>query len=197
MESLSLRPGAFGWTAIFADFGLLCDEFPGPALEIWELTGGATARSKAGVEVPIRPFLGVVGVARAEAGAWSTIPPYETGGNVDTEDLVQGSTLYLPVKVPGALFSCGDGHAAQGDGEVCGTAIETTMRAMIRLTVVKDMEWVVSLHYEVPGGVEAAGNRAPDRGTYSAQGIDKDLREAARKAVRGVDCVDCGDQGTG
>ena len=67
--------------------------------------------------VPIKPFLGVVGLAHEAAGEFSTIPPYETGGNIDTKHIVQGSTLYLPVKVKGALFSCGDGHAAQGDGE--------------------------------------------------------------------------------
>jgi acetamidase/formamidase len=89
------------------------------------------------VRVPLRPFLGIMGVAPAE-GAHSTIPPGPHGGNLDCRDLIAGTTLYLPVFVPGALFSCGDGHAAQGDGEVCVTAIECAVTARLRFTVLKD-----------------------------------------------------------
>jgi acetamidase/formamidase len=84
----------------------------------------ATATSDSGFTVPVRPFLGVMGNAPAEPGRHSTIPPRAVGGNIDCRELVSGSTLYLPIAVPGALFSCGDGHAVQGDGEVAGTAIE-------------------------------------------------------------------------
>ena len=100
-----------------------------------------------------------------------------------------GSTLYLPVKVAGALFSCGDGHAAQGDGEVCGTAIETSMNATVRLTVEKNKPWVVSPHYitstDVKVQAEGSQGRA-EKGYYAALGIDADLREASRKALRGL-----------
>jgi acetamidase/formamidase len=89
-----------------------------------------------GLRIPLRPFLGVMGVAPA-AGKLSTIPPGPHGGNLDCRDIVAGSTLYLPVFVPGALFSCGDGHAAQGDGEVCVTAIECAVTARLRLAVLK------------------------------------------------------------
>jgi acetamidase/formamidase len=194
IEFLDLQTASFGWTAIFPsslNFGLLADEFPNPRLKIWDLEThkkeGYTV-FKEGIHIPITPFLGVVGVAREEKGEWSTIPPYETGGNIDCKHITAGSTLYLPVKVPGALFSCGDGHAAQGDGEVCGTAIETQMRASIRLTVEKNKPWVVSPHYLTPSGeghASACGKRV-GKGEYAALGIDPDLREASRKALRGL-----------
>jgi acetamidase/formamidase len=118
------RPGA-GFLRGFADYFHAWD------LQAWP--GFAALRGK--VRVPLRPFLGVMGVAPAE-GEHSTIPPGPYGGNLDCRDLVAGSTLYLPVFVPGALFSCGDGHAAQGDGEVCVTAIECATVARLRFGVV-------------------------------------------------------------
>lgn len=198
IEFLSLTTASYGWTCIFPsthNFGLLADSYPSPSLKIWDLATHADQHYtifKPGIHIPIHPFLGVVGVAHAAAGAFSTIPPYETGGNIDTKHIVAGSTLYLPVKVEGALFSCGDGHAAQGDGEVCGTAIETPMRATVRLSVIKgeEMPWVVGPHYVTPtmidGEAEERERRKREKGEYAALGIDADLREASRKAVRGL-----------
>ena len=94
------------------------------------------ARFAAGVDVPLAPFLGVMGVAPAGPPV-RTIEPGPFGGNLDCRDLGAGSTLYLPVQVPGALFSCGDAHAAQGDGEVCVTAIETAVRARLRFDLLE------------------------------------------------------------
>ncbi len=92
-----------------------------------------------GLELPLAPFFGVMGVAPPPAwGRISTIEPRMHGGNIDNKELVAGTTLYLPVNVEGALFSCGDGHGAQGDGEVCVTAIETALEGRFRLTVLKD-----------------------------------------------------------
>ncbi|KAJ9139339.1 Formamidase [Coniochaeta hoffmannii] len=217
VDFLDLRPGAYGWTALLPGFGLLADdpEFAAatPQLKIWDLTeAGTVARPrgsskkrlavlKPGVAVPIRPFLGVCGVAPAQAGAeLSTIPPYAgSGGNMDCRDLsTVGATLYLPVNVPGALFSCGDGHAAQGDGEVCGTAIETPMTARLRLTVEKAAEreargWrdgrgLGCPHYvTAPKGREEIEDEVEsDKGEYAALGIHEDIREASKMAVRGV-----------
>jgi acetamidase/formamidase len=192
IEFLSLKPAAYGWTSIFpgsVGFGLLHDEFPDPLLKIWDLEShreeGYTV-FKDGIHIPINPFLGVVGLAREEEGEWSTIPPYETGGNIDCKHITAGSVLYLPVKVKGALFSCGDGHAAQGDGEVCGAAIETPMQVQLRLTVVKGMEWVRSPHYVTSSQHTEELVRGGRKGEYAALGIDADLREASRKALRGV-----------
>jgi acetamidase/formamidase len=114
------------------------------------------------------------------AGPLSTIPPDLHGGNMDTRHLIAGSTLFLPVFVGGARFSIGDGHAAQGDGEVCGTAIETPMRALVRLTVRKD------IHVSGPEFIAAPDPNAELRAghRYATDGIGPDLMAAARDAVR-------------
>lgn len=194
VDFLHLETAEYGWTAIFPqslNFGLLSDEFPEHGLKIWDLkthAGDGYAVFKEGIHVPLKPFLGVVGVAPEQAGEFSTIPPYETGGNIDCKHITKGSSLYLPVKVKGALFSCGDGHAAQGDGEVCGTAIETPMKATVRLTVEKDKGWVVSPHFitSTDENLLAESIGRGSKGYYAALGIDADLREASRKALRGL-----------
>ncbi|HEY3061250.1 MAG TPA: acetamidase/formamidase family protein [Chloroflexota bacterium] len=101
------------------------------------------------VRIPLRPFLGVMGVAPAD-GDYSTIPPGPHGGNLDCRDLIAGSTLYLPVFVAGALFSCGDGHAAQGDGEVCVTAIECAVTARLRFELLKNRPALAEPRAETP-----------------------------------------------
>jgi acetamidase/formamidase len=190
VEFLDLSPTTFGWTAVFPktfNFGLLADEFPDPHLKIWDLqTHRAEGYTvfKEGIHIPIRPFLGVAGVARGEKGAFSTIPPYRTGGNIDCKHITVGSILYLPVEVVGALFSCGDGHAAQGDGEVCGTAIECQMKATVRLTVEKSKSWVQSPHYQTTH--LHSKTLGGDKGEYAALGVHEDLREASRIALRGL-----------
>jgi acetamidase/formamidase len=179
IEILELRPAEWGWTALIPGFGLLADEFPEPALKIWELRDGS-AEFAPGIRIPLEPFCGEIGVAPGAAGAFSTIPPSSNGGNIDTKHLTAGSTIYLPVEAPGALFSIGDGHAAQGDGEVCGTAIETPMRIKLRLTVRKDHP-VHELQYRTPGALSPRTNIAP---YYATTGYGPDLMEAARKAIR-------------
>ncbi|KAI3401316.1 hypothetical protein diail_11399 [Diaporthe ilicicola] len=202
VEIQSLTTADYGWTAIFSGFGLLLDDFPEQHVKVWDLSGksllpGTTGASgppravfKPGISVPVRPFLGVLGIAPAAPGDFSTIPPYAlSGGNVDTRYLGVGSTVYFPVQVPGALFSCGDAHAAQGDGEVCGTAIETPAKAGLRLSIIKKgadgwME-LSCPHYITP---PRTGEVAEDdlKGTYAALGIHADPREAARMALRGL-----------
>jgi acetamidase/formamidase len=179
VEFLDLQPADWGWTAIIPGFGLLADEFPEPALKIWHLADGSVEFAP-GIRVPLEPFCGEIGLAPAAPGALSTIPPYRHGGNMDTKHLTRGATLFLPVEVPGALFSLGDGHAAQGDGEVCGTAIETPMRAAVRLTVRKDLT-VPEPQFLTAGPLALRTNT--DR-YYACDGIGPDLREAARSAVR-------------
>src|SRR5215831_9436786 len=133
VDVLEMRPGAdFGWTAIRPGRGLLPEsDFSKPYLQIWDVSDGTHARSERGIAVPLEPFPGVLGVALDEPGAHSTMPPRKNGGNMDIKQLTRDSTLYLPVWMPGALFSVGDGHGAQGDGEVCVTAVE--MRAQVTL----------------------------------------------------------------
>ncbi|EON98908.1 putative acetamidase formamidase protein [Phaeoacremonium minimum UCRPA7] len=198
IDILDLTPADYGWSAILSGFGLLADEFPEQHVKIWDLSESALLTTasglrravfKPGISVPVRPFLGVIGIAPAEPGEFSTIPPYAaSGGNMDTRYLGIGTTLYMPIQVAGALFSCGDGHAAQGDGEVCGTAIETPMKARLRLTVEKKADrpkgWVMSSPHYVTG--PRVGEAEEDQGTYAALGIHADPREAARMALRGL-----------
>ncbi|RFU82122.1 acetamidase formamidase [Trichoderma arundinaceum] len=183
IEVLELQTSDWGWTAIVPGFGLLTNDFPDAQLKIWKLDPQVScATFKEGIRIPTHPFLGVMGVAPAQ-GEFPTIPPLETGGNIDTRHIIAGTKLFLPVKAPGALFSCGDGHAAQGDGEVCGTAVETPMQVKLRLTVRRDMKWVTSPNYSSPSSTLTL---AEDQGYYAVLGIDSDLLEATRKAVRGI-----------
>ncbi|KAI1373673.1 hypothetical protein F4677DRAFT_214675 [Hypoxylon crocopeplum] len=208
VDILDVQPSmGYGWTAVFPDFGILNEdvEFKEPTLRIWDLkTAKADGHivfraANPRILVPYAPFLGVVGIAPAAPGELPTVPPMpETGGNIDTKYLTAGSSLYLPVKVAGALLSCGDAHAAQGDGEVCGMAVEMPARARIRATVEKGKTWVkgpwvltaptsTSTPSSTKAAEEAEGGKAEDEGReYMCLGIDSDLREATRKAVRGV-----------
>jgi acetamidase/formamidase len=130
-----------------------------------------TAEFLPGIVIPLRPFFGSMGVApAADAGRVSSNPPGRHAGNLDNRELVAGSTLYIPVFVPGALFEVGDGHAAQGDGEVDQTAIETSLRGRLRLTVRKDMklEWP----------------RAETPTDYVSMATDPDLTIATRGAIQ-------------
>ena len=180
IEVVELTTDAWGWTASIPGFGLLADEFPEPAYKVTRLTPGAShAEFWPGVTVPLAPFCGEMGVA-PETGPRSTIPPDLHGGNMDTRHVVAGSRLFLPVFVPGGRFSIGDGHATQGDGEVCGTAIETPMRALVRLTARPD------LHLSGPEFEAAPDPHAELRNgrRYATDGIGPDVMTAARDATR-------------
>ena len=179
IELLDFQPADWGWTANIPGFGLLADDFPDAALSISRLAGGM-ADFMPGIRIPLAPFCGELGVAPHVEGALSTIPPDIFGGNMDTRHLTAGTKLYLPVFTPGGKFSLGDGHAAQGDGEVCGTAIETPMRALVRLTVRKDLH-VTGPEFLTAGPLAARTNIGP---FYATDGVGPDLREAAKDAVR-------------
>jgi acetamidase/formamidase len=179
IELLDLQPGDWGWTAAFPGFGLLADDFTEPALRITKLDG-RHGELLPGIRIPLAPFCGELGVAPPTEGAHSTIPPDVHGGNMDTKHLTAGTRLYLPVFAEGARFSLGDGHAAQGDGEVCGTAIETPMRVQLRLTVRKDLH-VTAPEFQTPGPLAQATNTGP---YYATDGVGPDLMAAARDAVR-------------
>lgn len=124
----------WGWTGIIPELGTLPARFPRPHLFLWELED-RVSRSLAPATVPLAPFMGIVGVCPPEPGIHRTRPPGPFGGNLDVRDLLPGTRLYLPVFHPGALFSAGDGHAAQGNGEVCLNGIEAPLEAEFRLTV--------------------------------------------------------------
>jgi acetamidase/formamidase len=133
-------------------------------------------------KVPLKPFAGTIGLALAEPGRHSMLPPRRVGGNMDVRDIATGTELYLPVEVAGALFSVGDTHAAQGDGEVCGTAIESPMSVALKFELIKQAPLAFP-RFTTPGPV----TRHLDRQGYEVcTGIGPDLMEAARAAVRGM-----------
>jgi acetamidase/formamidase len=179
VELLEFEPPSWGWTAIIPGFGLLSEEFSDPWLRISQVADGAVRFSDR-ITVPLHPFPGTLGVAPPEPGPHSIVPPSRWGGNMDIKHLGAGTTLLLPVGVEGALFSLGDTHAAQGDGEVCGTAIETAMDVTLRLTIRRDVR-VDAPQYDVPATAHA--EHVPSS-SHVCTGVGPDLLEAARDAVR-------------
>ena len=170
-----LRPGPWGWTVAGARKSPVTERLGlddcEPSWLLWELDAdAATGRSDRGFVRTLAPFLGVVGLAPELPGEHSTTPPRaEVGGNIDCRELVAGATLFLPVAVAGALLYLGDGHAAQGDGEVGGTAIECPMTTEVVLDVVTDRP-LPTIHAETPAG----------RVTF---GFDADLNAAMGDAL--------------
>ena len=162
----------WGWTGIFPGFGFLADEFAEPYLRTFDIPAGATEVAfNDRIRIPLRPFPGVMGVAPETDEMLSTIPPRANGGNMDNRHLVAGTTVYFPVFVEGALFSIGDTHAAQGDGEVSGTAIEAPMRIVYGVEVVKGGRAIQEPQYETDE-------------VYGVTAFATTLDEAARKATR-------------
>ena len=181
VEVLELQPGDWGWTALIPGFGLLAGEFTEPWLRISQIDPAAgTIRFSEQVSLPLRPFPGTIGVAPAEPGSHPILPPSRWGGNLDTKHLTAGTTLYLPIGVEGALLSVGDTHAAQGDGEVCGTAVESAMDIAVRVSVRTDLA-ITAPQFDVP-----ASAAAPARAYHACTGVGPDLTEAARDAVRAM-----------
>lgn len=161
----------YGYNAI-GQSGFLSDEIFDRKMRIIRLDREKKAAAfSEGIDVPLHPFFGSMGVAPPkEAGRWNSAPPWIHGGNLDNKDLVAGSSLFLPVFVKGALFEIGDGHAAQGDGEVDITAIETSLKGTLQFIVHKgkSLEWP----------------RAETFTHFITMGCDRDLYTATRIAVR-------------
>ncbi|MCP5076368.1 MAG: acetamidase/formamidase family protein [Rhodobacteraceae bacterium] len=180
----SFRPSGWGWTANIPGFGLLADSFTEPAMINWQYNPDTLAPAVWNelASIPLKPFTGTIGVAPAEAGAHSVVPPRRIGGNMDVRDLSAGSELYLPVEVAGALFSVGDTHAAQGDGEVCGTAIESPMSVALRFDLVK-AENLLFPRFRTPGPVT---RHLDEKGYDATTGVGPDLFEGSRAAVSGM-----------
>ena len=136
VDVLEVHHHGWGWTSVIPGLGFLKERFAEPYLFHWKLEKEVT-RSLMPAVVPLRPFCGIMGVAPAEHGEFRTRPPGVFGGNMDVRELSAGATLYLPVQQPGALFSCGDAHAAQGDGEVCINGIEMPADVTLKFTLHK------------------------------------------------------------
>jgi acetamidase/formamidase len=181
IEILELHTGDWGWTVVLPELGLLPEDFPDPYIRYFDLTQGDATELVPGVRIPIEPFLGTMGTLPDDVDHAAPFPPHKGGGNVDTRHLKQGATLLLPVFREGALFSCGDPHAAQGDGEVCVAAIETDMRATLRIGLRRQP--ISTPRFLVPGPLTP---RTDDGGYYGTMGIDADLMQGAKAAVRGM-----------
>lgn len=162
----------FGVVAFNPGGGVLPDEFPYAHFRLlrWK-PGDTSVEFRPGVSLPLAPFFGSIGVAPPPlVGRISSRPPGWHGGNLDNKDLVAGSTLFLPVHVPGGLLSMGDGHAMQGDGEVTGTALETSLRGTFEVSIRK--------------GQRLRWPRAETPTHYISMGLHEDLDEATRLATR-------------
>ena len=162
----------WGWAGIFPGFGFLADEITGPWIRGFPMEPGATEVAfNDDITIPLAPFAGVMGVAPDTDSMLVTIPPRTNGGNMDNRHMIAGTTVYFPVQVEGALFSIGDAHAAQGDGEVSGSAIETPVRIVFEVEVMENTRGMVEPQYESDD-------------FYAVTGFATTIDEAARKATR-------------
>lgn len=183
VEILELTPGDWGWTGIIPGLGLLAEDFSAPYIRHFDLSNRQTAALREDIAIPLQPFCGTMGVAPAEPGSLPVLPPTPGGGNIDTRHLNVGAKLHLPVLVPGGLFSAGDCHAAQGDGEVCVTGIECPMTFSLRLNLIKGRAprpWSYRF-YTAPGPIQPAYDA---RGYFVTTAIESDLMTGAKQAVR-------------
>ena len=171
VDLLKVELGDYGWQAIVGGFGFLTERFPNPKLNIHEIDVlNKTTMFNDKIKIPLKPFPGIMGVAPNTEEMLSTIPPRANGGNMDDPSLVEGTTVYFPVFVKGALFSIGDGHAVQGYGEVCGSAIEAPMTFTYRLRVLKNKPPIKEPQYETDD-------------YYAVTGFGTTIDAATKKAV--------------
>jgi len=181
IEILSLKPDDWGWNGIIPGLGLLADDFPEPYIKHWDLSDGKKTRLRDDIVIPLQPFCGTMGVAPAEEGEHFVLPPGNFGGNLDIRHLNENSTLLLPVQVKGAMFSAGDCHAVQGDGEVCVTGIECPMSFSLRFNLRKgaNIESPQFIAKRSPLSAHDTGE-----GYFATTGVGPDLMENSKNAVR-------------
>lgn len=180
VEILKLVHKGWGWNGHAPNFALLAEDFDFPYLQLWRLEGEYCYFQESDkVKIPFEPFCGVMGVAPKEAGRIPTGPPAFHGGNMDIRGLVAGATLYLPVHVPEALFSTADCHAAQGDGEVGGTGIESPMTVTLRFGLQKGRN-LVEPQFITPSPL----TKTDTKGYFATTAHGPDLFVNAQNAVR-------------
>jgi len=180
VDIVSIKHKGWGWNAVIPGFGLLAEDFPDPYLHHYKL-GETTCEFRSDIQIPYEPFCGVMGVGPREAGRFNTIPPRENAGNIDIRHLTPGSRAFFPVLVPGALFSCGDCHSAQGDGEVNGTGIETKMSVTLTFNLQKSAH-IPELRFITPPGKKLTV--ADEGGYYVATAHGPDLCKNSQQAIR-------------
>jgi acetamidase/formamidase len=178
VDVLDIAVDTWGWTANIPGFGLLADDFPAAHLRISSLSDGKVELLP-GLILPGSPMIGTIGVAPPDGGPAPVVVPTRFGGNMDIRHVSSGSRLLLPVGVPGALLSLGDTHAAQGDGEVCGTGIETSSTVRLRVDVLRGRE----IRFPI---VETSPSTARAGQALAVTAIGPDLMRATRDAARGL-----------
>jgi acetamidase/formamidase len=178
---LELIPSGWGWSAVTTRYGILADQFPDAHLKIWsyDRTCSTPVMYNNVARVPLKPFPGIIGLSPGSEETQPSLPPYRTGGNLDVRDLSVGTVLYLPVEAQGGLLSVGDTHAAQGQGELAGTALESPMSIVLKVDLVKDAQ-LRGPQFTTPGPVARHLDAA---GYHVTCGVSPDLMEGARLAV--------------
>jgi acetamidase/formamidase len=179
VDVLEVAHKGWGWTSVVSGLGFLKERFANPFLLIWKLEG-AVSKSVPPAVVPLRPFCGVMGVAPGEDGEFRTRPPGNFGGNMDVRELCDGAKLYLPVFNRGALFSAGDAHAAQGDGEVSINGIECPADVTLRFHMHKRQPLSAPMIETAAGRKEPPG---PGHGEWIIVESAADATAAARAAT--------------
>jgi acetamidase/formamidase len=180
VEILDFAHKGWGWTGWFPGAGLLSEEFNYPFLQHWRLEGkNCYFQENDLVTIPFEPCCGVMGVAPKENGRFTTLPPRANGGNVNIRQLTTGARALFPVFTEGAGFATGDGHAAQGDGEVCCTAIEAPLIITLRFHVRTDLS-VPEQHLLSPSPLQEKGTQ----GHYCTTGHGEDIYLCVQNAVR-------------
>ncbi|HJP78706.1 MAG TPA: acetamidase/formamidase family protein [Pseudonocardiaceae bacterium] len=175
---VELAVDSWGWTACIPGFGLLADEFTDAHLAISSISNNEIALPF-GPVLPAVPMIGTLGLALPEPGAHSLVPPSRHGGNLDIRHLTEGATITLPVGVPGALLSAGDAHAAMGDGEVCGTGIETSARTVLEIGLLPG----AAPRFPILETAPAANRPGP---ALATTGVGPDLMTAAKDATKAM-----------
>jgi acetamidase/formamidase len=171
----------WGWTAIIPNFGLLPEHFPEPALRLWSYDSGSSKSVAWGdiARIPLKPMIGSIGLAPEAPGEHDILPPRRVGGTMDIRDLSAGAVLYLPVEAQGGLLSVGDTHAAQGDGEVCGTGLESAIDVAVTIELIKNTPLKfprLEVFSPVTDHLDAAGYEV-------TTGIGPDLFRCAKESV--------------
>jgi acetamidase/formamidase len=173
-----LAAASWGWSANIPGFGLLAEDFPDPVL-VHSRIGDKEVELDFGPVLPALPMIGTLGLALPEPGPHQLLPPSRHGGNMDIRQLGAGASVLLPVGVAGALLSLGDGHAAMGDGEICGTGIETAARTVLEIELVKNRPLTAPI-LETPAAARRSG------AALVTTGIGPDLLTAAKDAARSL-----------
>ena len=180
VEIISIKHKGWGWNAVIPGFGLLGEDFPNPYVHHYKL-GRTYCEFRKDILIPYEPFCGVMGVGPREPGRLNTIPPRENAGNIDIRHLTPGTRVTFPVLAPGALFSCGDCHSAQGDGEVNGTGIETPMTVTLRFRVMKGAN-TPELRFITPPGKKLT--ITDEAGYFVTTAHGPDLFQDSQRAIR-------------